>query len=268
LWEKCLQPLWSCGHRYGCLFLLILRFVLNMDAFVGWTCFIHSRTSVMVSYIFLKEHECILPMLWLVFTLFTIVVDGLPQIVHSWKFIFLFTWLSQYCRDIFRLCLPTLLIETHFHWFLYQFLSLASPSICILSHVWWMVATSSRLLVPAGIWVGLPGLTVVAIALGEFSYCNQPWWAPCRHLDGLPFYQLHATSLAGSVGWLCGQFLFLTLRSGLVKFLFLTLWSGLIHCSLLRTVSRSYSTVLWGLFIPNHSWELDISFWFGPFASW
>jgi hypothetical protein len=42
------------------------------------------------------------------------------------------------------------------------------------------------------------------------------------NLDGLHaiilmgLYQLHAASLAGSVGWLCGQFLFLTLWSGLV----------------------------------------------------
>jgi hypothetical protein len=35
---------------------------------------------------------------------------------------------------------------------------------------------------------------------------------------------------------------------------------GLDSFSLLRTVSRSYSTVLWGLVIPKHSWELDISF--------
>jgi hypothetical protein len=34
-----------------------------------------------------------------------------------------------------------------------------------------------------------------------------PWRAP---------YQLHAASLAGSVGWLCGHFQFLTLWSGLV----------------------------------------------------
>jgi hypothetical protein len=32
LWEKHLQPLWRCGHCYGCLFLLIQRFVLNVDA--------------------------------------------------------------------------------------------------------------------------------------------------------------------------------------------------------------------------------------------
>jgi hypothetical protein len=79
---------------------------------------------VMAYYIFLKEDECILPTLQLVFTFFAIVVDGLPQIVHSWNFIFLFTWLSQYCGDIFQLCLPTLLIETHYRWFLYQFVSL------------------------------------------------------------------------------------------------------------------------------------------------
>jgi hypothetical protein len=33
------------------------------------------------------------------------------------------------------LCLPTLLIETHWCWFLYQFVSLVSPSIFIPSHV-------------------------------------------------------------------------------------------------------------------------------------
>jgi hypothetical protein len=58
---------------------------------------------------------------------FAIIVDGLPQIVHSWNFIFLFNWLSQYCGDIFQLCLPTLLIETHCRWFLYQFVSLVFP---------------------------------------------------------------------------------------------------------------------------------------------
>jgi hypothetical protein len=26
---------------------------------------------------------------------------------------------------------------------------------------------------------------VVAIALGGFAYCNQPWWTPCHHLDRL-----------------------------------------------------------------------------------
>lgn len=75
----------------------------------------------MAYYIFPKELECILPTLQLVFTFFAIIVNGLPQIVHSWNFIFLFTRLSQYCGDIFRLCLPTLLIETHWCLFLYQF---------------------------------------------------------------------------------------------------------------------------------------------------
>jgi hypothetical protein len=37
-------------------------------AVVGWTCFIHSCTLVMAYYIFLKEHECILPTLRLVCT--------------------------------------------------------------------------------------------------------------------------------------------------------------------------------------------------------
>jgi hypothetical protein len=163
---------------------------LNADAVVGWTCFIHSCTSIMAYYMFLKEHECILPMLWqLVFTLFAIIVDGLPQIVHSWNFIFLFTWLSQYCGDIFQLCLPTLLIETHWCWFLYQFLSLDSPSICIPSHVWWTVATTSGLLVPA-------------VGLG----CQVLLWLPlllvglhtATNLDGL-----QAITLMGSLSIAC-----------------------------------------------------------------
>jgi hypothetical protein len=70
---------------------------LDADAVVGWTCFIHSCTFVMVYYIFLKEHECILPTLRLVFTLFAIIVDGLPQIVHSWNFIFLRTLVDTLC---------------------------------------------------------------------------------------------------------------------------------------------------------------------------
>jgi hypothetical protein len=98
---------------------------LNADTGHCWMNLLHPFLHlVMAYYIFLKEHECILPMLWLVFTFFAIVVDGLPQIVHSWNFIFLFNWLSQFCGDIFQLCLPTLLIETHCRWFLYQFVSL------------------------------------------------------------------------------------------------------------------------------------------------
>jgi hypothetical protein len=148
--------------------------------------------------------------------------------LYSWNFILLFTWLLQYCGDIFRLCLFFLLIETHCCWFLYQFESLVSPSICIPSHAWWTVATSSGWSSHACSWITMPGLPVVAIALGGFAYCNQPWWTPCHHLDRLltncmPLHLL--TQLLGSVAiscfWHYGQAWF--------DFMFLTLWSGLIH---------------------------------------
>jgi hypothetical protein len=124
-----------------------------------------------------------------------------------------------------------------------------------------MVATSSC----ACSWVRLTGLTVVAIGLGGFAYCNQPWWTPNHHLDGL-LTNCMPLHLPVPVVWLCGHSLFLMLRSVLVSVS--NIMVGLDSFSLLRTVSGSYSTVLWGLFIPKHSWELDISFWFGPFASW
>jgi hypothetical protein len=80
-----------------------------------------------------------------------------------------------------------------------------------------------------------------------------PWWTPRRHLDGLltDCMPLH-----------------LRAQLALWPFPVSDVTVRLDSFSLPRTVSRSYSTVLWGLFIPRHSWELNISFWFGHFASW
>jgi hypothetical protein len=76
------------------------------------------------------------------------------------------------------------------------------------------------------------------------------------NLDGL-----NAITLMGSLpiaccftcglSWLCGHFLFLTLWSGLVWLYVSDIMVRLDSFSLLRTELRSYSTVLWGLFIPK-----------------
>jgi hypothetical protein len=108
---------------------------------VGWTCFIHSCTWSWLITSSWKDMSASCQCYGWSSPFFAIIVDGLPQIVHSWNFIFLFNWLSQYCGDIFQLCLPTLLIETHCRWFLYQFVSLVFPINLYTSHVWWTVAT-------------------------------------------------------------------------------------------------------------------------------
>jgi hypothetical protein len=89
----------------------------------------------MAYYIFLKEHECILPTLWLVFTLFAIIIDELPQIVHSWNFV---AFLVHLALAILRRYVPVVLANVtcrdSLSLFLYQFVLLVSPSICIPSH--------------------------------------------------------------------------------------------------------------------------------------
>jgi hypothetical protein len=163
----------------------------------------------MAYYIFPKEHECILPTLRLVFTLFAIVVDGLPQIVHSWNFIFLFTRLSQYCGDIFRLCLPTLLIETHWCLFLYQFAYRPMSDEWLPPQVVFSCLRSGR-------------------AARSYCGCHCSWWV-CILQPTLMGSLLIVCRFTCGLSWLCGHFLFLTLRSGLVGFLFPTLRLGLIH---------------------------------------
>jgi hypothetical protein len=178
---------------------------LNADAVVRWTCFIHSCTSIMAYYIFLKEHECILPTLWLVFTFFC---------HHHW-------WASSDCTLLefhFLVHLALAILQRYFPVVFANFthrnsLVLVPLSICIngfsinLYTVPCLMNSchlkrSSR----ACSWVRLPGLTVVAIALGGFAYCNQPWWTPCHHLDGLltncMLLYLRA-QLAGSVAISC-----------------------------------------------------------------
>jgi hypothetical protein len=170
--------------------------------------------------------------------------------VHSWNFIFLFTRLSQYCGDIFHLCLPTLLIETHCHWFLYQFVYRPMSDERLPPQVVFSCLRSGR---AARSYCGCHALLLVGLHTAT-------------NLDGL-----HAVTLTGSLPiacrFTCGlSWLALwpfpvsdvTVRLDLVSVS--DIMVGLDSFSLLRTVSRSYSTVLWGLFIPKHSWELDISF--------